>query len=238
MRPTRLFTALPLLATCAFANAQNGTASGIVAEATTGTAVYASPSSHARLFYRVKPYQRMVIRHSNNENWDKVLLQNRRFGYVPAADVAELPYVWSDKPRTRVATLSSRSGISSPGAGNAVTEYAMKYEGTPYEWGGNDLASGIDCSGFVKEVLSGTIGANLPRTAAEQALVGLPLTRLEQLRPGDRLYFRQKSDTKISHTGIYLGNGLFIHSSHGKGKVTTDSLLKSNWRGMLVAARR
>jgi cell wall-associated NlpC family hydrolase len=122
--------------------------------------------------------------------------------------------------------------------GNPLVDYALKFQGTPYEWGGNDLVNGIDCSGFVKQVMKGTIGYNLPRTAAEQALVGTPIRRFEDLRPGDRLYFRMRSESKISHTGIYMGNWRFVHSSHGKGGVSTDSLTKASWRNMLVAARR
>jgi cell wall-associated NlpC family hydrolase len=117
-------------------------------------------------------------------------------------------------------------------------DYALKFEGTPYEWGGNDLTGGIDCSGFVKQIVADKTGYNLPRTAAEQSLVGMPITRLEDLRPGDRLYFRMKSESKISHTGIYIGNGRFVHSSHGKGGVSTDTLTQPSWRAMLVAARR
>jgi cell wall-associated NlpC family hydrolase len=240
MTQPRLLAALPFLMICAFAQAQDQTVLGKVGEAMNSTAVYTKPSKGSRMFYRVQAFDRLVVRHTTSEDWDAVLLKNRHYGYVPASDVAELPYTVYLTHHPRVSPTSSRGGgqFSSPGAGNALTEFATRYEGTPYEWGGNSLSSGIDCSGFVKEVMAGSIGKDLPRTAAEQSLVGLPLTRLEELRPGDRLYFRQKSDTKISHTGIYLGNGFFIHASHGKGKVTTDSLLKGSWRKILVAARR
>jgi cell wall-associated NlpC family hydrolase len=83
----------------------------------------------------------------------------------------------------------------------------------------------------------GKIGIELPRTAAEQALVGEPITRLEQLRKGDRLYFCDKSRHRIDHTGMYMGDGTFIHSSHGKGGVAITPLTRS-WLSILVAARR
>ena len=58
--------------------------------------------------------------------------------------------------------------------------------------------------GFVKENRRRHRWSDLPRTAAEQATVGEPITRLEDLQPGDRLYFKERSETRISHTGIYL----------------------------------
>ena len=240
MNRPRLCAALSLLSFCAISSAQDQTVLGKLGEAINPTAVYAKPSSSAHIIYRVQPSYRMAVRHTTSENWDAVLLKNGRYGYVPAEDITELPYTVYRTKRPRVPTISSRSGTqyTSPGAGNALTDFATRFEGTPYEWGGNSLSSGIDCSGFVKQVMAGAIGKDLPRTAAEQSLVGLKLTRLEQLLPGDRLYFKQKSDTKITHTGIYLGNGFFIHSSHGKGKVAKDNLLKGSWRSMLVAARR
>ncbi len=226
VRPLAL-VALSLLAACSFA--QRRVVLGKVAQATTATSVYSSPSYHARLFYRVKPYAYLVVKHSDNPDWDMVLLKNRNYGYVPAESVAELGYTIYSGPKTRTTNVGSRSG-------NAMANYALNFRGTPYEWGGNDLVNGIDCSGFVKK-MAGTIGLSLPRTAAEQAYVGTPINRLEDLRAGDRLYFYEKKRAKIGHTGIYLGNGNFIHSSHGKGGVTTD-YLGAGWRKILVAARR
>ncbi|MFX8899346.1 NlpC/P60 family protein, partial [Acinetobacter baumannii] len=65
---------------------------------------------------------------------------------------------------------------------------SFRYIGTPYKWGGQSLTGGIDCSAFV-QTLYGKEGIALPRTAREQALVGQKVERLEQLQPGDRLYF-------------------------------------------------
>jgi len=218
-----------LLATCTIASAQKKVPFGKLAETVENAAVYSSPSQHSRLFYRLKRFQQLVVRHSDNPDWFMVLLKDRSFGYIPAEKVAVLPYTFYVASRGRSSTLGSRSG-------NAMANLALNYQGTPYEWGGNDLASGVDCSGFVKKI-AGAIGMDLPRTAAEQAYVGTPIYRLEDLRAGDRLYFYEKARGKIGHTGIYLGNGYFIHASHGKGKVATD-YLTAGWRKILIAARR
>lgn len=66
----------------------------------------------------------------------------------------------------------------------------------------------------------------------------MPITRYEDLQPGDRLYFWSTSRNKVGHTGIYLGNGYFSHSSTTNGGVATDNLGNPHWQKMLVAARR
>ncbi len=238
MRLTR-----PLLTLCAalcgaWASAQTQAVIGKLAEAAVPTAVYSTPSRASRVLLSLQPNQRLVIRYLERGDWNLVPLKSGKVGYIPATDVYDLPYTVYLKPHARNRPSSSRGGLVTEATGSPLVDYALKFQGTPYEWGGNDLVNGIDCSGFVKQVMKGTIGYNLPRTAAEQALVGTPIHRLEDLRPGDRLYFRMRSETKISHTGIYMGNWRFVHSSHGKGGVSTDTLTKASWRNMLVAARR
>jgi len=141
--------------------------------------------------------------------------------------------------RTGLSALS-RGGNSS-GAKQQMLEYSYQYIGTPYKWGGEDIGRGIDCSGFVKKVF-GTIGVNLPRVASDQALVGTPIERLEDLQPGDRLYFWENKRGKIGHTGIFIGfkdnHAFFIHSSVSHHGINTDDLALEKWRRILVAARR
>lgn len=186
----------------------------------------------------------MVINTTKYDKWLAVLLQNGQTGYVLAEKVAQLPY---DVEVPRNLKLTSRSSSSGRSTGNPsdkaeMLQYSFKYIGTPYKWGGNDLNNGIDCSAFVQQ-LFGRIGVNLPRTAAEQAHVGQKIERLEDLQPGDRLYFWDKKRNKIGHTGIFLGffqdgGAYFIHSSSNNKGVDTDDLRNKKWLDMLVAARR
>ncbi len=209
---------------------------GRLGQALETTPIKASPNTSSRTYYKVKAYEYLVVENSKYSGWRRVLLQNGRYGYVKTAVVAELPYdVTADAP----APASTRPGgsTSSRSLGTNLVDRGLQYRGIRYKWGGTNPSSGIDCSAFVK-TLFGEFGMALPRTAAEQALVGMPIRRLEDLQPGDRLYFWSSSRNKIGHTGVYMGGGYFVHSSSGKGQVSTDYLGSAKWLKILVAARR
>ena len=198
------------------------------------TTIHSSPSGRSHVYYHSRAYEYLVLRTSRSKSWYRVLLSNGAFGYVRADDVAVLPkdVVWERKAAPRVSYPTGQSLASRA----EIARYAQRFVGTPYKWGGNDIVNGIDCSGFVKK-LYGAIGVSLPRTAESQARVGQPIYRLEDLLPGDRLYFWSFSRKKIGHTGIYIGGGFFTHSSSGHHGVATD-FLSAKWRKILVAARR
>ncbi len=109
--------------------------------------------------------------------------------------------------------------------------------GTRYVLGGTSPKSGFDCSGLVKYVM-GAMHIPLPRTAAQQAGMGLALGRdTTQLRPGDLLTFSRTRDGSVSHIGIYIGNGRYVHASSAAGRVIESALdrpaspLIKKWRG-------
>ena len=94
---------------------------------------------------------------------------------------------------------------------------------------------GVDCSGFIKTLYGNMLSIDLPHSAAQQSLMGLPIDR-EELRFGDLLFFRAKK--RISHAGIYLGEGYFVHSSRTFG-VRVDRLFASRYyRQRFARARR
>lgn len=212
---------------------------GKLGQALQSSAIYSRPSVRSHVYYRVKPYQYLVLRSARSNAYYKVLLQNGAFGYIPASYVATLPYSVtanrSETPALAYTPLSSRSDTAD--ARMYAAEDSLRFKGVRYKWGGTNPASGIDCSAFVK-LLYGEIGIQLPRTAAEQAMVGTPVRRLEDLQPGDRLYFWSFKRNMIGHTGIYLGNGFFEHSSSNHHGVATDYLGTKKWLSILVAARR
>lgn len=117
----------------------------------------------------------------------------------------------------------------------ALLRESFSYLGVPYVWAGNTRA-GLDCSGFVKKVFAAQ-GVSLPRHSGDQARVGIAVA-WQDLQAGDRLYFDMGNKGRVSHTGIYLGNGYFIHASSNQKKVGVDSILKPNYYKALVGARR
>ena len=115
---------------------------------------------------------------------------------------------------------------------------SFNYMKTPYVFGGTSITNGMDCSAFVRDIFSKLYKVNLPRTARQQATVGVdvPISQAT-MKEGDRLYFRYKN-SYIDHTGIYLGNGYYIHCNSSKHGVSIDYLWDKRPSSKLVAVKR
>lgn len=111
---------------------------------------------------------------------------------------------------------------------------AKQYLGVPYVYGGSTPGGGFDCSGFVYYVF-GQMGVRLPRCADDQYLVGRPVSK-ENLQPGDLVFF-SADGIEVSHVGIYLQGGEFIHAS-SNSCITYDTLERDYRREHYVGARR
>jgi cell wall-associated NlpC family hydrolase len=123
------------------------------------------------------------------------------------------------------------------------------YLKAPYKWGGN-TASGIDCSGFVKQVYA-KAGIDLPRTAKEQHKVGKRINGMNDLRFGDVVFFamkkrkehflffftRYKNADQPTHDGVYLGDYVFVHASSSQG-VSLSLLNDPYWQFYYIDGRR
>jgi len=114
---------------------------------------------------------------------------------------------------------------------------SQRFLGLPYMWGGTS-SFGYDCSGFV-QMLVRRRGVIMPRDADLQAnwIGALPVKR-KKLKPGDLLFFGESAE-KVTHTGMYIGRGKFVHATtHGHPVIQISKLSNQPWRKLLVACRR
>lgn len=162
----------------------------------------------------------------------KVTLPDGRTGYMAANELMPL-----DDWKSRASSLNTRQ----------LLEAGLSLMGTPYVWGGTST-KGMDCSGFT-QILYYRHGILLPRDASQQAEVGMPVfdrkgsepldsAFLECLEPGDLLFFGNRKTSRVTHVGLYFGDGKVLHCS---GRVRVNTLLPGSadeidaW---LLSARR
>lgn len=147
-------------------------------------------------------------------------------------------YVLSDYMVTCKDSIGSRgdSGVIENTLGMQLVTYAQQFLGCPYVWGGNG-PNVFDCSGFTKFVYS-HFGYTLNRTASDQLYNGVKVSRGEW-QPGDLIFFDNgKVSTPVSHVGIYIGNGQFIHASTNSYQVEINSLYSTHYSNTYECARR
>ena len=165
---------------------------------------------------------------SVKKGWAEVILPDGRKGWTPASDIAEFAG-WAGKQKITE---------------DSIVQTALQFEGAPYLWGGAS-SKGLDCSGLVRLTFFMN-GHLLPRNASQQVshgreiimecdhsiapdsdkLYGEMTKRIQHLKPGDLVFFgtpeTMLKKERITHVGIYIGNGRIIHASH---KVRINSLI-------------
>lgn len=131
--------------------------------------------------------------------------------------------------------LASSNCIEKPGVTGAdIVATARTCLGVPYVWGGESM-SGFDCSGLVQYVYQKN-GISIARTCIPQYKEGVYVAKAN-LQPGDLVFFQNTYTTGISHVGIYIGDGQFIHASSSNG-VMISKLSNSYWASHYYGARR
>jgi len=118
-----------------------------------------------------------------------------------------------------------------------LLEDAKYFKGGKYVWGGT-TPEGFDCSGYV-QYLYKKHNINLPRTAWAQSKKGTPVTK-ENLQKGDLLFFLtdKKRGIPVTHVGIYIGNGKFIHAASKKKGIIISSITHGSYARCFVGAKR
>lgn len=146
-------------------------------------------------------------------------------------------YVSSDYMTTTKETTSrgaETAAAATSSMGSQIVAYAKQFLGTPYVYGGNGPRS-FDCSGFTKYVYA-HFGVTLNRTATDQLANGTAVSK-SQLQPGDLVFFRANTSKPVSHVGIYIGGGQFIHASTNTYSVKIDNLSTGYYNGVYVYGR-
>jgi gamma-D-glutamyl-L-lysine dipeptidyl-peptidase len=198
-----------------------GTDKRVVTVKTRGANVYREPdvTKHAPLL--MLPFEASLevisVSPQNRGRWLKVRLTSGQEAWVQRGDVQE----------RAGKTLSIEETIA----------LAKKFLGVTYTWGGTS-SFGFDCSGFT-QMLMRHRGVVMPRDADIQAAwSGVTAVKRSELRAGDLLFFGS-SDKHITHTGMYIGNGEFIHdTTHERPMVQISRLDDQPWTRLLVASRR
>jgi cell wall-associated NlpC family hydrolase len=123
-----------------------------------------------------------------------------------------------------------------PDAANDVLLRAIGLVGTPYHWGGNTPSGGFDCSGLVNYIYLTSTGLKLPRTSQQMAGMKKPKLDETELVSGDLVFFGRRGG--ISHVGVYVGKGRFVHAPNSGGTVRLDNLDGAYWRDNFAYGKR
>lgn len=164
-------------------------------------------------------------------------------GFIPRGKPPpSVPQPSFEPPSEGVLVNLGRDNGASAGAARLaadVVQTAVSVMGTPYTWGGDDT-NGYDCSGLIQYAY-GQHGIILPRVSRDQVRLGRSVERrLDALRPGDLLGFSVEGD-RVTHVGLYVGEGQFIHSASGGVKISSLSATDGDsrwWQQHWTTARR
>lgn len=138
---------------------------------------------------------------------------------------------WNPQPTPAEPRTTTRVDAS---LGDRIADIARQQLGTRYRYGGSSPEQGFDCSGLVY-FAHFQLGISVPRVSRDQYHAAKPLT-LAQAAPGDLLFFSDQA--KLSHVGIYIGNGRFIHAPTTGRAVEIGSLDTPYYRRYFVGAGR
>lgn len=205
--------------------------------------IRALPNTSSAVIGLVRNGQEVTITEAK-DNWFKITYANFDAyvcaDYVTANAVPNYVDVFSKSAPAVTQISSPYSNIPSYAGsevkGEMLVEYAKAYIGTPYVYGGMS-PSGFDCSGFVKFCYS-IMGVDINRVSYDQAKNGYEVPR-DDMKPGDILCFASSiGGSYIGHTGIYVGNGYFIHSPREGLNVEIIPLTYGSYSQRIANVRR
>lgn len=209
------------------------------------------PSTSSSIIRLVKTGESVTIVDKPNSSWYKVKDTKGNTGYVSSQ--SKYIQVGNASGSNSSGNSNSSNGSSTTSSSKAakmdkVEKVAKKYMGTPYEFGSNrNTTKTFDCSDFVRQVYKEALGIVLPADSRKQGTYikdkGGVKKSISQLQRGDLMFFMSykgssassyknvnKLKERITHVGIYLGNGKIIHTySKASGGVRIDTVSKTSW---------
>lgn len=132
---------------------------------------------------------------------------------------------------------SSLPGVPTSSVANVV-DRAHALLGTPYKWGGTSAEQGFDCSSFLVYLFKTEANIHIPRTTAAMHRSTAATVKRNELKPGDAVFFKGNGRGQVSHVGLYIGEGKFIHSPRAGKNVRIDSLSNNYWNKNYTGAKR
>ncbi|MCE5168945.1 C40 family peptidase [Paenibacillus profundus] len=221
-----------------------------------GVNLRTEPSTSATIIRMAKKGEHVVILDKHNNNWYKVQDQNGTVGYMSAdSKYIEVEATPSTAPSGSAADASGEETYVMAAASSSksakiekVIKTGKKYKGTPYEFGSNrNNTKTFDCSDFVRHIYKEALGVVLPTDSRKQGAWikshSTAKTSISQLKRGDLMFFMtykgskksnysgiNKSKQRITHVGVYLGNGQILHTySKKSGGVRIDNIKNTTW---------
>jgi cell wall-associated NlpC family hydrolase len=161
---------------------------------------------------------------------------HRPWGASRSSDLS-LTALESDRTSLRTSTSHSHKASShSARRGELIAQQAVSYKGSRYRFGG-DTKRGLDCSGLVRRVYDDLNLKQLPHTSSGLYKMGTPV-KLNELRAGDLVFFKNTYKRGVSHVGVYAGENRFVHAQNRRHGVTLTSLADPYYQLHYAGARR
>ena len=177
--------------------------------------VRSQPSLSASVWTQISSNERYPVI-SQLDGWVELELEEETNAFA-ATEYVDVRYALNEaikfSPLEEAAANSGRIRSS-------LVNYALKFVGNPYVWGGTSLTKGCDCSGFTMQILK-QYGVSLPHYSGSQAQMGKKVTSAN-MRPGDLIFYANSSGT-INHVAIYIGNGQIVHAASRRSGIRISS---------------
>lgn len=183
-------------------------------------------ASHLIDSYYIAPPNEIVFKTPKESGLEKSKPEEIRTTREPIHPV--VPKDLSDKPQ-------SKQTKKKKDMGEIAARTAERFVGIPYRWGGDNVVEGMDCSGFVRAVYN-LCGLSIPRTSRDQYKAGDAVDKPD-LQDGDLVFFGAAANN-ISHVGIYVGSGKFVHAPRRGEEIRVTTLDDNYFEKRFVGARR